>query len=765
VTQMNVEDADEGDTFTWSLGGATCSGSGAESPFEIVPETGRIIISTDSAKKSLLNENTNPECTLTVIVSDSGVPMRTDSYEIDVVITSDTMINRSPIIKDQMIGTVNESSFFVQSIGSVQASDPDISQKLTYEITEGSDGELFTINSETGWVQIKDASKVDYETKSEYVFSVRVTDDYDRAGYKKSAGAVITVGVRDKEEGLGLISDGDVKIPFAFIPENSTPVGTFRIDDPDTEVIVKYEIISASYPAGEYFVVDEQTGRVELNQSVDYEDFFQGNLLRVGLKGTDNLGRSLLEVIVTMILDVDEGKNITNPKSHFFDRAEDISVRVETSSDDILTNSGVAPLIPYELVYSITGGADKELFTINSQTGILTARSSASISDGTYEVEISAEDKMITDVDTYHYLNIEDGIGRVLIPATDGVLDERALQFFGLNQDDVSYLLPGFIVPLKYIMTSDLQDYRASKKINIILGEESDKGSDPELPAVESTSKSDPTKKFGLVIEGLPVILTEGGVKKTITLSLDEQPEYPVSVILEKEREIDFGSGANKDHGVTLSSTSPKTVFLEAVDDSEEEDSEVVEVSMALSSDEKITIRQLSSIRAMSGSSEGMSGSSEGTSGSSEVGSKYEYLPKIVRVNESTEFVVTIKDNDSVGSTDMLEKEEGVVDKERAATGGNSNNNGGGGGGGSSPKIEYRGCTDKKANNYDRNADRNDGTCEYDLLLEKVSQSEQVVEMKKQLIALLRILLNDLLEQLKESLERKGIDPELYLNR
>ena len=505
VTQVKAEDPD-GDTFVWSIESSQCSGSGKDSPFDIIPETGEIIISQDPERQAFLSESVNSECTLEIMVSDSGVPTRVSSYEMDVVISSDTEINRSPVIEDQVIGVLSEASAYIFSVGTVDASDPDFSQSLTYEIISSDDGDLFTIDATTGLVRIKDTSHVDYETKTEYVFEVRVTDDYERAGFEKSASAFITLEIKDADEGLQLNGQKERGLAIVFIPENSTEGRAFRLEDPDTDTDVVHSFVEGQGRGANFLTIDPVTGLVSFKDPIDFEEDFKQNSLEdraddhpdsrifnPRITGEDGVNDIFNLSISVLLFDLDEGKYFV--QDAYSINSVDDSILLLTETTDPVEASTVVPRIPFQEIFEITGGEHAGLFDLDSKKGILTFKEGEGNFGDTYEVEVTIKDALYENIETYHYFNVDTLGERILIPAVDEQADSDFLKRTGLNQSDIDSLMPGLTVqPEEIKITQDeLERYQAVQLITITLDESSDSEISSVLPVVSAGVDKDIT--------------------------------------------------------------------------------------------------------------------------------------------------------------------------------------------------------------------------------------------------------------------------------
>ncbi|MHB8955111.1 MAG: SdrD B-like domain-containing protein [Pirellulaceae bacterium] len=114
--------------------------------------------------------------TVTVTVEDNRGGSHSDTFEVAVV------QNRPPVIDDQSFVVVENR----EAVGTVMATDPDIpDDTLTYSISDGQDGGLFTIDPTTGALHFRSAA--DFETPADddqdgvYELLVTVTDGYDES--------------------------------------------------------------------------------------------------------------------------------------------------------------------------------------------------------------------------------------------------------------------------------------------------------------------------------------------------------------------------------------------------------------------------------------------------------------------------------------------------------------------------------------------------------------------------------------------------------
>ncbi|MBX9852717.1 MAG: cadherin domain-containing protein [Cytophagaceae bacterium] len=99
--------------------------------------------------------------------------------------------NHDPQINNQSFN-INENVSASTVVGTVAASDADVSQVLSYSITAGNTGGAFAINSSTG--QITVAGSLDYENIASYALTVQVTDNGTPA---LSSSATVTININN----------------------------------------------------------------------------------------------------------------------------------------------------------------------------------------------------------------------------------------------------------------------------------------------------------------------------------------------------------------------------------------------------------------------------------------------------------------------------------------------------------------------------------------------------------------------------------------
>jgi hypothetical protein len=150
--------------------------------FQINSATGEITV----ANNANLNIALFPTFSLTVQVTDNGVPPRSNSATMTITLRP----NSAPTIANQTFSIAQGSSVGA-AVGTMTASDPDPGQHLTYSLSAGNSTGTFQIDPNTGAITVADNSKLT-TANSPFILTVKVTDDDARP---LTASATVTVNV------------------------------------------------------------------------------------------------------------------------------------------------------------------------------------------------------------------------------------------------------------------------------------------------------------------------------------------------------------------------------------------------------------------------------------------------------------------------------------------------------------------------------------------------------------------------------------------
>lgn len=269
-------DPDAGQSLTYSI-----VGGNTNSKFTIVPSTGQIFLS------ATLSYETTQVYNLQVRVTDNGNP----ALFTTVTVTANILdVNEAPFVAG---GTYSapEDAVIGRPTGGATGVDFDIGQTLTYEIIAGNVGNAFAINANTGAIAV--AGPLDFETTSQYVLTVRVTDNGTPA---LSGTGTVTINITNVND-APTVTGGPFTI--AENPAIGTLVGSAVGSDQDAGQSISYAITAGNI--GNAFAISSITGRITVAGLLNYEALATYDLV---VTVTDNAvpalsGQTTITVIVT----------------------------------------------------------------------------------------------------------------------------------------------------------------------------------------------------------------------------------------------------------------------------------------------------------------------------------------------------------------------------------------------------------------------------------------------------------------------------------
>ncbi|SHI50114.1 Cadherin domain-containing protein [Rubritalea squalenifaciens DSM 18772] len=276
-------------------------------------------------------------------------------------------LNAAPTASDDTF-SVNENAAAGTSVGTVIATDPDAGDILAYAIVAGNAGGEFAIDAATG--EITTTTTLDYETASQYVLSVEVTD----SGLFTDT-ATITVNVTNVNE-APVANDAS-----GSVAENAavgTSVATVTSSDVDAADSVSYAITAGNDGS---FAIDSATGVITTTAALDYET---ANSYALSVTVTDAGGLNDTATVAVNVTNVNEAP-VANSVSASV--AEDSPV-----GTTVATVSSTDPDAGDSVSYAITAGNDGS-FAINSSTGEITLASMVDYeTTNSYALTVTATD-------------------------------------------------------------------------------------------------------------------------------------------------------------------------------------------------------------------------------------------------------------------------------------------------------------------------------------------------------------------------------------
>lgn len=357
VGTVAATDADAGTTLSnWTIGSGNDDGI-----FGINSSTGQITV-VDNTK---LNFSATSSYSLGLTVSDGT---NTSAIRAITIAIADAN-NNAPVITPGQVFTVSEASANAYSMGTVLATDTDSGTTLSgWTITAGNVDGVFALNSTTGELTVVDASKLNYESITNYTLTLTVSD-----GTHTSLSQGVAVNVTDFDEfDVGAITDTNAAIDA--VNENSvngTLVGiTASASDADgSNNTIVYTLDNS---AGGRFAIDGSTGVVSVANGslLDRETAASHTIV---VKATSADGSSQTQTFDISIADVNEfgitAIADTNTGTNVVDENSAIGATVGITA--FASDADGADEISYSL--SLNPGSQ---FAIDSATGVVTTNAS-----------------------------------------------------------------------------------------------------------------------------------------------------------------------------------------------------------------------------------------------------------------------------------------------------------------------------------------------------------------------------------------------------
>jgi len=270
-------------------------------------------------------------------------------------------VNESPSITSAASVNVPENQ---TAVIDVESSDPDGETDADfYDLTGGADKDLFSIDRNNGVLRFKTAP--DFEIPGDFgannVYDVQIT----ATDGEFTAVQNLAVTVTDGNDAPRITS-----VVVVDVAENQTAVFDVESSDPEGETEgngLTYSLVSAGVDEGRFSIV-AATGVVTFKTAPNFEspgDFDGNNSYLVAFLVTDSAGSTGRKNGVVRVTNVNESPSITSAASVNASENQTAVIDVQSSDPDGQTEGA-------GLTYSLTGGADQILFSVNATTGVLT---------------------------------------------------------------------------------------------------------------------------------------------------------------------------------------------------------------------------------------------------------------------------------------------------------------------------------------------------------------------------------------------------------
>ena len=284
---------------------------------------------------------------LTITADDDEANSSSLDYTINV-----TNVNEQPTSITLGSTSFNENSLS-ETIGVVSTADVDSTDSHTYELS-GADAESFEIVSSS--LKLKDSISANYEVKNSYAITITSTDS---GGLTASEDFSLTVND---------INDAPSAIEVSNLQTDENSIGALL----DSIVITDEDAASETYSyeisgddADSFEVVEGQL-KVKSGVSLDYETKASYSIT---LTATDSTNLSISKDLTITATNLNDNDPIFTSASSFNLVENQNFVGTVTATDADGSSN---------LTYSISGGDDASLFSIDSSTGQLTLQSATS---------------------------------------------------------------------------------------------------------------------------------------------------------------------------------------------------------------------------------------------------------------------------------------------------------------------------------------------------------------------------------------------------
>jgi hypothetical protein len=279
------------------------------------------------------------------------------------------------------------------SVATITATDQETPTSLTYSVAGGADADKFAINSKTGQLYFVDSPNHEAPGSAQGSNSYNVVVEVSDGSRTDQQQLTVNVGNVNEAPSAATLSAATVSENAA----NGTVVGLVTASDPDAGGSLTYSFASGG-DAGGRFVINAATGAITVNQGnlIDHETSAQHVVV---VRVTDQDGLSYEKPFVINVTDANDAPVITSNGG-----GASATTSVNENSSLVTTATAADPDAGDVVTYTIIGGQDAALFTIDPVTGALSFVTAPNFeapadADGNniYEVTIRASDGSLSD--------------------------------------------------------------------------------------------------------------------------------------------------------------------------------------------------------------------------------------------------------------------------------------------------------------------------------------------------------------------------------
>ena len=445
-----------------------------------------------------------------------------------------------------------------------QASDPD-GDAVVFSLS-GEDAASFTIDPTNGLVQFR--ATPDFEAPASaqgtnsYVFDVIASDGVHNDVLH------VTLNIWDVDEAVVITSNGGGGTGTLTIDEGSIDVTRVVASDPEAAAI-SYAI-SGGADAGQ-FSIDSQTGDLRFLQAPDYES------------AADADGDNVYDVTVTASTATgNDGQDLSIAIGNVNDRpliagGTSLALSLPENQSAVTTIVGSDPDND-ALLYSISGGADAALFTIDAHTGELRFVSAPDFEapgdqwqSNFYNVTVTATDGELTAFQAVQIsiANVNEGVS-ITSQASFGVAENGtsvgSVHATDTDGDVVSYAIAGGADAARFVINAQTGALSFIAAPNFEAAGDADGNNVYELLVGASDGSLSTTQAIAVQVGNIneaPVI-TSGGGGSSATLSVNENSTLVTTVAAsDPEGSQTFAISGGADAGrFTINSTTGELRFI-----------------------------------------------------------------------------------------------------------------------------------------------------------------------------------------------------------
>ncbi|MEJ7645812.1 MAG: cadherin domain-containing protein [Chryseolinea sp.] len=335
VHTVAATDADN-NTLSYTIISGNTTGA-----FAISSTTGAITV----ADVTKIDFETTTQFTVTVRVSDG-----TNLDDAIITINLNDLNDNSPVAIDAIV-SINENSTNGTAVHTVAATDAD-NNTLSYAIISGNTTGVFAISSTTGTITVADVTKLDFESTTQFILTVRVSDGTNPDD------ATITINLNNLNDNGPVANDATVAINENST--NGTVVYTVSATDADNNTL-SYTIIAGNTTGA--FAISSITGAITVADiaKLDFEAVPQFVLTVRVSDGTNDRD-------ISITINLNDLSDNTAPVANNATVSINENISNGTSVHTVIaTDTESNPLS-----YFITAGNATGAFAISATTGVIT---------------------------------------------------------------------------------------------------------------------------------------------------------------------------------------------------------------------------------------------------------------------------------------------------------------------------------------------------------------------------------------------------------